>query len=168
MSILKYIDDIDSEMRTVSCKRRQQLRKKKMHLYGKYKDLRDEFHWKVINWLTKEHSLILIPHLQTQKLSQSPRTNGNREMLAVGHYTFLERLKFKCKERNVGLMIVDEAYTTKTCSCCGSLVNVGSAETFKCHGCDYIADRDVNGARNILLKHMRVVSIEPSTKLSNT
>lgn len=167
MNILKYIDTIDAQMRTVSCKRRQQLRKKKMLLYGKYKDLRDEFHWKVINWLTKEHSLILIPHLQTQKLSQSPRTNGNREMLAVGHYAFLERLKFKCKERNVGLMIVDEAYTTKTCSCCGSLVNVGSAETFDCHGCGYVADRDVNGARNILLKHMRVVSIEPSTELSN-
>lgn len=167
INILKYIDTIDSQMKSVSCKRRQQLRKKKMHLYGKYKDLRDEFHWKVINWLTTEHSLILIPHLQTQKLSQSPRTNGNREMLAVGHYTFLERLKFKCKERNVGLMIIDEAYTTKTCSCCGSLVNIGSAETFKCHGCNYIADRDVNGARNILLKHMRVVSIEPSTELSN-
>ena len=162
MTILKYIDIIDSQMKAASCKQRQRLRKKKMHLYGKYKDLRDEFHWKVINWLTSDHSLILIPHLQTQKLSQSSRTKGNREMLAVGHYTFLEKLKCKCKERNVGLMIVDEAYTTKTCGCCGSLVNVGSSETFCCSSCTYSADRDVNGARNILLKHMRVVSIEPS------
>lgn len=167
MSILKYVDAIDSQMKQSCCKRRQQLRKKKMHLFGKYKDLRDEFHWKVINWLTKEHSLILIPHLQTQKLSQTPRTKGNREMLAVGHYTFLERLKFKCKERNVGLMIVDESYTTKTCGCCGTIVNIGAAETFTCSDCTYSSDRDVNAARNILLKHMRVVSIGPLTELSN-
>lgn len=160
MSILEHIDLIDSQMKQACCKRRQQLRKKKMNLFGKYKDLRDEFHWKVINWLTKEHSLILIPHLQTQKLAQSPRTKGNREMLAVGHYTFLERLKFKCKERNVGLMIVGEEFTTKTCGCCGSVVNIGAAETFHCNQCTYSSDRDVNAARNILLKHMRVVSVE--------
>lgn len=162
VSVLQHIDGIDSSMSSATPKERQRLRKKKMHLFGKYKDLRDEFHWKVANWLTKEHSLILVPHLQTQQLSQSPRTKGNREMLAVGHYIFLRRLQQKCKERNVGLMIVDEAYTSKTCGSCGSLAKVGSSETFRCTDCDYRADRDINGARNILIKHMRVVSAEPS------
>lgn len=75
-----------------------------MQLFQKYKNIRDEFHWKLINYLTKEHSLILIPHLETQRLTCKPKTKANREMMAVGHYMFLERLKHKCKERNVGLM----------------------------------------------------------------
>jgi transposase len=161
VGILQHVDTIDKQMTSVNALQRQRLKKKKLLLFQKYKDVRDEFQWKVINWLTKEHSLILLPQLQTSKLSRSPRTKGNREMLHAGHYTFLQRLKHKCRERNVGLMIVDEDYTSKTCGSCGTLVNVGSSETFSCNTCSFITDRDVNGARNILLKHMRVTSIDP-------
>lgn len=162
VDVLKTIDAIDSEMSRVDATRRKRLRKKKMLLFQKYKNIRDEFHWKVVNFLTREHSLILLPHLETQRLSQGPKTKANRKMLALGHYTFLQRLKDKCRERNVGLMIVGEECTTKTCSHCGSQATVGTSEVYTCPSCEYTADRDINAARNILLKHMRVVSVKPS------
>ena len=158
--LLGHIDAIDSEMTQVDAIRRKRLRKKKMLLFQKYKNIRDEFHWKVINYLTREHSLVLISHLETQRLSQGPRTKANRRMLALGHYTFLQRLTEKCRERDVGLMIVGEECTTKTCSHCGTQVNVGDSEVYNCSSCDYTADRDVNAARNILLRNMRVVSVK--------
>ena len=46
-----------------------------------------------------------------------------------------------------------EEYTSKTCSCCGSLnTKLGSSKIFNCPSCKVILDRDENGARNILLK----------------
>jgi transposase len=159
--LLKAIDSLDSRMKSVGSKERKYLRKKKLRLFQNFRNIRDEFHWKTINFLTKEHSCILIPALETQPLTQKLRTKTNREMMALSHYTFLQRLGQKCKERNVGLIIVQEDYTTKTCGFCGQLVDTGESEVFTCHHCCYTADRDVNAARNILLKHLRVTSIDP-------
>ena len=51
-------------------------------------------------------------------------------------------------------MIGTEEYTSKTCTNCLKInYNLGSDKTFKCPNCSLIIDRDVNGARNILLKN---------------
>lgn len=51
------------------------------------------------------------------------------------------------------VVLVDEAFTTKTCCCCGKINNnVGCSETFKCSTCKTTIGRDVNAAKNILLK----------------
>jgi len=50
-------------------------------------------------------------------------------------------------------MIVDESYTSKTCTKCGEQnKNLGSSKHFKCSKCGLEIDRDINGARNIYLK----------------
>ena len=61
-----------------------------------------------------------------------------------------------CDRHGGVLYIVEEHYTTKTCGTCGTQVDIGSAKTFCCHSCGYTQDRDVNGARNILLKHLQI------------
>ena len=48
-----------------------------------------------------------------------------------------------------------EEYTSKTCSVCGYLkLNLGGNKVFKCDRCQAIIDRDINGARNILIKYL--------------
>ena len=70
-------------------------------------------------------------------------------------YVFKQRLQYKCKLKNIGYKEVDEAYTSKTCTNCGyKNDNLGSAEIFKCSKCKYKVDRDINGARNILLRNI--------------
>jgi putative transposase len=67
--------------------------------------------------------------------------------------------------------VVEERYTSKTCSRCGWIDNkLGSAKTFTCkrEGCGRVMDRDWNASLNILLKHVeryvgRVVDVIPST-----
>lgn len=56
------------------------------------------------------------------------------------------------------LYIVDESYTSKTCGRCGNLNNkLGGNKIYKCTNCNLVIDRDINGARNILLKHTVLV-----------
>lgn len=62
---------------------------------------------------------------------------------------FAERCKI---EKETRLVVCTEEYTSKTCTRCGSLNDVGSSEVYQCSNCDLIIDRDVNGARNIFIK----------------
>src|SRR5215217_1767136 len=53
-------------------------------------------------------------------------------------------------------VFASEHYTSKTCGNCGSIhTKLGSNKVFKCPTCDFITDRDINGARNILLRSIR-------------
>ena len=160
VTLLKTIDAVDAQIAKANSQTKRRLRKKKMRLFGKFKDLRDEFHWKTINYLTDQYSCIIVPHLETQRISQlqSRAKTANREMFAVSHYKFLQKLTHKCREKNVALLLVDEAFTTKTCTCCGKLTDIGASTTYRCSTCHFIADRDIQAARNILLKSTRVVS----------
>ena len=48
--------------------------------------------------------------------------------------------------------ICTEEFTSKTCTRCGQINEVGGSEIYKCSGCKLTLDRDINGARNIYLK----------------
>ena len=53
-----------------------------------------------------------------------------------------------------GLVMVDSAYTSQSCSMCGH-VEVGNRRTrdeFKCLLCGFEIDADVNASRNIVLR----------------
>jgi transposase len=151
--ILKSIDAVSSQLTSpfVTCTQRRRLRHKKMRLYADYKNVRDDFHWKLANMLTTRYDKILLPRLETAKLSRGLKAKVAREMLGQSHGLFFRRLADKCIERGVNLDSPSEHYTSKTCGRCGVLVDVGSSETFVCR-CGYVADRDLNAARNIYIR----------------
>lgn len=153
LEIQKSIDLVNSELTSafVDCVRRRRLRKKKMKLYADYKNVRDDFHWKLANMLAIQYDRVLLPHLETAKLSRGLKAKVSRAMLSQSHGLFSQRLAEKCKERGVTFEEPSERHTSKTCGCCGMLTNVGSSETFACC-CGYVADRDLNAARNIYIR----------------
>jgi len=154
MGILRNIDMVCSKLdsKEITCVQRRRLRKKKMRLYRDYKNQRDEFHFKVIRFLTDHFDTIYLPRLETKKLSQTLKAKASREMIAQSHGLFHQRLADVCEIRGATLIVPSEAYTSKTCGNCGLLVNVGSSETFACPSCGYTADRDLNAARNIYIR----------------
>ena len=153
LEIQKSIDLVNSQLTSpfIDCVCRRRLRKKKMKLYADLKNVRDDFHWKLANMLTVQYDRILLPHLETAKLSRGLKAKVSRAMLSQSHGLFSQRLAEKCKERGVTLETPSERHTSKTCGCCGMLTNVGSSETFACR-CGYVADRDLNAARNIYIR----------------
>jgi putative transposase len=72
-------------------------------------------------------------------------------MLNWAHFRFKTFLKMKAVEYSCKVIEVTEAYTSKTCSYCGRIQNIGSKKNLVCK-CGISVDRDFNGARGIFLK----------------
>ncbi|GAC98732.1 hypothetical protein PHSY_006326 [Pseudozyma hubeiensis SY62] len=65
--------------------------------------------------------------------------------------------RYKSKRQTV-LLVQPEPYTSKTCGQCGNLNDrLGSSRTFACSDpeCQYVADRDHNGAYNMAIRAIR-------------
>ena len=124
-------------------------------------DLVNELHRKLAIWLCKNFSVVLLPKFDTRQMTEhqtKPRrlarkTSGG--MVRLSHYKFRTFLLHKAREYGTTIEICDEKYTSLTCGSCGTLNGkLGSSKTFECPRCGYLADRDHNAARNILLRYI--------------
>lgn len=120
----------------------------------KINSLVEDCHKKVALFLCSNYNLILIPKLNFHNFKNLKKKNKIR-MKLWNHCLFVDRLLDKSMEfQSCSVKVVEEDYTSKTCGHCGILnENLGSKETFKCCGCLSEMDRDLNGARCILLKN---------------
>lgn len=136
----------------ISFLQKQRINKKYFKAWNRHKNLIDDFQFKLCNFITHKYSQVYLPKFESQKLTKNLAKTSNFNLLNLQHYKFKERLKFKCSENNCKLILVTEEYTSKTCTKCGTLNDVGSLEVFNCNKCKLTIDRDYNGARNIYLK----------------
>jgi IS605 OrfB family transposase len=121
----------------------------------------DDLHWKTIDFLTTNYMTIVVSDFKISQLIKNKRLNrtSKRMLCLLSHYKFRLRLVEKCKQRGNSLWFVDESYTSKTCTQCGRLnQSLGSSKHFNCTDCGLQIDRDVNGARNILIKNWELIS----------
>lgn len=136
-------------------KKRYKMKKRCKLLRTKIVNIVSDLHWKTANHLCKTYKYILLPTFETKimvrKKKRKITKRTTREMLGLSHYKFKEKLKQKAEEYGSKVIDVSEAYTSKTCSTCGKLKKIGGKEMFKC--C-YKMDRDINGARNILIRYL--------------
>jgi transposase len=61
--------------------------------------------------------------------------------------------KYKSKALGISTSLVNEAYTTQTCPCCGELKKP-SGRIYICKKCGFGGHRDVVGASNILSRRL--------------
>ena len=113
------------------------------------------------NFLTTTFKSIFIPVFETKKMVNKKKRNihvtTTKDLLTLSHYKFREKLKNMCNLRNNNYKVVTEEYTSKLCSNCGNLhKNLGSSEVYRCSKCKLELDRDINAARNIFLKNIRI------------
>ena len=141
-----------------SLRDRKKLRNKKKILksHQRLRNIVDDLHWKTISFLVKNYTDILLPSFESQAMMGSIKS-VNRTFNDLKHYQFKMRLTEKVKHvSNTRLYIVDESYTSKTCTNCGVIkADLGSSKIYQCDKCSLIIDRDVNGARNILIKNVK-------------
>lgn len=76
------------------------------------------------------------------------------------HYKFKQHLFNKSEEYGCKINEVSEEYTSKTCGNCGSLSNNYHNRIKKCNSCKIEIDRDMNGARNILIKNIKLILMD--------
>lgn len=129
--------------------------KKAMHRkIDKLKNIKKELHNKSIKYLCDNYSKIITAPFEIQEMSQKFNSKISRNMYCLSYYSFLLKLKKRCERYDILLDIKNESYTSKTCTRCGNIkYNLGSSKIYKCDLCKISIDRDINGARNIMLKN---------------
>jgi len=83
------------------------------------------------------------------------KTKMAKSVLDAGWGQLKTMLEYKCAHAGIVFKEVNEAYTTRACSSCGSLsgpqgVNGLRIREWTCRECGVTHDRDVNAAKNIL------------------
>ena len=158
-----YLDRLQSlwSEKYIGYKRRYRLKKAGARLRMKIRNLVDDAHKKLANFLCKHYDLIMLPKFETSQMvikrKRKIKSKTARAMLTWAHYRFRQRLIAKAREYSgCWIKIVDEAYTSKTCGRCGHLnERLGGKKVFHCSQCELTIDRDINGARNIFLKNFQ-------------
>lgn len=135
--------------------RRKRLRRAAERIRYRVRNLIDEIHHKTSRYLVDHYDVILLPTFEVQQMTTRSgrrlRSKTVRAMLTWSHFRFKQFLKWKAFENNKEVIDVNEAYTSKTCSWSGEIVNIGGRKVIR--GSDGVRmDRDANGARGILLR----------------
>jgi putative transposase len=132
--------------------------KKALHRKIKYLDnLKEELHNKSVKYLCDNYGKIIIPPFETQKMVSNIKLDSktSRNLMCISYYKFLSKLKSRCIEYDIELVIRPEYYTSKTCTKCGNIKHdLSNANIYICKNCGIKIDRDTNGARNILLRNL--------------
>lgn len=126
----------------------------------KIKNLVGEVHKKSARFLTSHFKRILLPVYKISGMMRKKDRNipkmTARLMSKWCPYQFKERLLHLCKTTNTDFKLVTEENTSKTCGHCG-MINpyIKKQKVFKCPYCDLKIDRDINGARNVMIKWIK-------------
>jgi len=146
-----------AHQKQVKAKQRRALLRAASRIRIKIRNLVDELHRQTASYLVGNYKVIFIPTFETSSMVLKSKRRINvksvRSMLTWGHYRFQQLLRAMAQRSGVLVVEISEAYTSKTCGKCGHIHTfLGGSKVFKCPKCGYVADRDSNGAFNIMLK----------------
>jgi putative transposase len=157
MNKKEYYKNVEQEIIIIKMTpdKKAQLRRALHRKIQYLKNIKKEFHNKLINYLCDNFSTIIFPPFKTQEMVGKLHSKTSRQMYNLSFYQLREKLRNKCKELHVILLEHSEAYTSKTCTKCGNVkYKLGSNKIYNCKKCNLTIDRDINGSRNILLKNI--------------
>jgi len=143
----KYLNN--QEQRTTNRIRKKAFLKRE----ERKENLVNELHWKSINNLLSKYDVLFYGDIKSHNISKNSRNKSlNRNFNDLKFYKFKLRLQYKASCLNKKVVLVNEAYTSKTCSSCGNIYKIEASKIYSCSMCNNISGRDVNAAKNILMK----------------
>ena len=155
--LCEHLDKLISKASKTCAKKRYRIKKAINRMRWRIKDLVKELHCKAARFLIDNFDIILLPTFETQNMSRRStrkiRKKSVRAMLTWAHFQFKNRLKNMAFENSKIVLDVSEAYTSKTNSFTGEVKNIGGTKKIKVKKNKWI-DRDILGARNILIKFL--------------
>ena len=161
--IFRYCYALDKLVSRKKKERSNKFNKAMQRIRWKVRDLIDEIHNKLALTLCRTFDVVYIPTFETHDMVSKLKHKTSRAMLGWAHYRFKMKLKAKAEEYSCKVVDCTEEYTSKTCGNCGEINSIGGKEVWTCKHCGCVHDRDINGARNILLKQMFLALRDPST-----
>jgi putative transposase len=112
---------------------------------------RRDHHFKVAKPYAEGYQWIAVEDLQITNMVKNHHLA--KSIMDASWGAFLDLLEAKAENAGHQVIRVNPRFTTQACSNCGELVQKSlSVRTHMCTSCGFVADRDVNAAKNILLK----------------
>lgn len=137
--------------------RRRNLRRRSRLLFSRADHLVHDLHYKSSRFLCSRYTDIFVPSfgvssMVVRELRKISALTTN-QMLALCHYKFSVRIRSVAEKLGCRIHETSEWYTSKTCGACGGLhPTLGGSKDFSCPHCGVEMDRDLNGARNNLIR----------------
>ena len=160
-----HLDQLMSKTSKSQAKRQRfKQRKAANRIREKIRNLIKDLHNKVASFLVHNYKVIFLPTFESSQMVNKYQRKLNsktaRNMLTWSHYRFSEHLSQMAARKNCLIIRCNESYTSKTCPSCGRIhEKLGGSKVFKCPHCGFKADRDANGARNILIRALQATAI---------
>lgn len=135
------------------------------NLHRRIAHQRSDWLHKLTTDLADQHPAIALEDLDTKNMSASAagtaeapgknvraKAGLNRGILDAAWGEFARQLTYKVEWRGGRVILVDPAYTSRTCRCCGyeSADNRKTQSVFACVACGHTENADVHAAKNIL------------------
>ena len=124
-------------------------------IHAKIKNTRQDLIHKFTTQLVKDNALIVVGDVKTTQFN-SKKGKLAKSVYDAGWFELKRQLTYKCENAGCRFEIVNEKYTTQTCSCCGDMSSSLSGRAglrireWTCVKCDTRHDRDINASKNIL------------------
>jgi putative transposase len=110
---------------------------------------RRDFQYKTAKQYAEQYQVIAVEKLQILNMVQNQSLA--KSIMDAGWGAFLDILSEKAERAGHAVIRVNPRFTSQKCFKCGEIVQKSlSVRTHICPFCGYIADRDVNAAKNIL------------------
>jgi IS605 OrfB family transposase len=145
---LKYAKDLAIAQRAKNKKRVKAI-------HAKIKNTRQDLIHKFTTGLIKNNALIVVGDVKTTQFN-SKKGKLAKSVYDAGWFELKRQLTYKCENAGCRFEIVNERYTTQTCSCCGDMSSSLSGRAglrireWTCTKCGTRHDRDINASKNIL------------------
>jgi IS605 OrfB family transposase len=152
-----HSDDLISRSTKVKAKTRKRHHKDCNRLRLRIRNLVDELHHKVARFFVENFEVILLPTFEVSEMvlrsGRKIKSKSVRQMLTWSHYRFKMFLKSKAFEYGKPVIDCCEAYTSKTVSWNGELIdNLGGKKVIKSEIGGQQMDRYLNGSGGFFLR----------------
>ncbi|AMN84844.1 transposase ISSoc2 [Faustovirus] len=152
--INQRIDKITQHKQNFTGAKRKRMHLRELKLRAKVSNIVYQFRHTLASKLCNKYKVILLPKLGIKQVAKHLRRQVNRKLYALSHYKFNELIKQIATRTGTTVIHCLESYTSKTCGNCGNLQTCDVDRTFRCRACYYVADRDENACKNILIRSL--------------
>ena len=154
--LCERLDDLLSRAAKSPARRRRNMRRAAGRMRIRVENLIQGLHRQAARFLIDSFDVILLPTFATSEMVERGRrrirSKTVRNLLSLAHYRFGMFLRHKAHEAGVAVISVNEAYTTRTVSWTGELLeDIGGSSVIVGRDGERM-DRDYNGARGIYLR----------------
>lgn len=173
---LSEIDHIKQVYREIKSKTKRNNTRIRQKISGKYgvkerNNIQQILHHAskqiVMNAKTKQHGIAMEKLKGIRRLYRKGNGQGSDYRFRLNSWSYAElqrQVEYKARWEGIPVIYVNPHGTSAKCSMCGREMKPEENRKLKCATCGFIADRDLNAARNILARGMRFVPVAPQSE----